>query len=189
MRALVVVDAQNEFSPGGLRPVPNHAAVVAAITRRVEEARAAGWPIAWVRHHNRPGESIRFLPGTWGAEFTPGFGPQAGAAVEAEFVKEVFGAFTGSGLGPWLEGLQVSEVLICGLLAHMCVSTTAREALMRGLRVVVDPDAVASAAIHHPRLGDLGPEEASRAALLHLIDMGVVLTDAAPAPVETQQAS
>ena len=177
MRALVVVDAQNEFSPDGLRPVSNHAEVVAAIARLVEEARAEGWPIAWVRHHNRPGESRGFLPGTWGAEFTPGFGPHAGSRVEAEFVKEVFGAFTGSGLGSWLEAQQVSEVLICGLLAHMCVSTTAREALMRDLRVLIDPEAVASEVIRHPLLGDLSPEEARRAALLHLIDMGVELTE------------
>ena len=75
MRALIVVDAQNEFSPQGLMPVPGHAEAIAAIGRRVEEARAEGRPIAWIRHHNRPGEDSRFLPGTWGTEFTPGFVP------------------------------------------------------------------------------------------------------------------
>jgi nicotinamidase-related amidase len=175
MRALVVIDAQNEFSPDGLMPVPGHADAVAAIVRRVDEARRAGEPIAWVRHHNRPGQSRRFLPGTWGAEFTPGCGPLPGSADEAEFVKEVFGAFTGSAIGPWLEARRISEVTLVGFLTHMCVSTTAREALMRGLAVAIDPDATASEALHHPLLGELSAGEARRAALLHLVDLGVEL--------------
>jgi hypothetical protein len=57
----------------------------------------------------------------------------------------------------------------------MCVSTTAREALMRGLAVAIDPDATASEALHHPLLGELSAGEAHRAALLHLVDLGVEL--------------
>ena len=34
MQTLVVVDAQNEFSEGGRRPIANHAADLAAIERR-----------------------------------------------------------------------------------------------------------------------------------------------------------
>ncbi len=176
MRALIVVDAQNEFSPQGLMPVPGHAEAIAAIGRRVEEARAEGRPIAWIRHHNRPGEGSRFLPGTWGTEFTPGFGPRPGADSEAEFVKEVYGAFTGTGVGAWLSAREVSEVLITGFLTHMCVSTTAREALMLDLDVAIDPDATASEPLEGPGLGALSGEEARRAALLHLADMGVELT-------------
>src|ERR1039458_10662847 len=108
MRALVVIDAQKEFSPDGLMPVPGHADAVTAIAHRVDQARGVGEPIAWVRHHNRPGESRRFLPGTWGAEFTPGCGPLPGAGAEAELVKEVVGAFTGPYLRPWLVGRQLS---------------------------------------------------------------------------------
>lgn len=173
MRALVVIDAQNEFSAGGLLPVPDHAAAVAAIARRVEDARSARCPVAWVRHHNRPEERRRFLPGTWGAEFTPGFGPQPGSEGEAEFVKHVLGAFTGTDLGAWLEARGVSEILIGGFLTHMCVSTTAREGVMRGLTVAVAPDATASEPISHPDLGELSAAEAHRAALLHLADLGV----------------
>ena len=175
MRALVVIDAQKEFSPDGLMPVPGHADAVTAIAHRVDQARGVGEPIAWVRHHNRPGQSRRFLPGTWGAEFTPGCGPLPGSTDEAEFVKEVFGAFTGSAIGPWLEARRITEVTLVGFLTHMCVSTTAREALMLGLQVAIDPDATASEPLHNPLLGDLSAGEARRAALLHLVDLGVEL--------------
>ena len=39
MQALIVIDVQNEFSKNGKRPVPNHDVAIAAISKRVEEAR------------------------------------------------------------------------------------------------------------------------------------------------------
>lgn len=175
MQALVVVDAQNEFSPRGQRAVHNHAEALAAIQRRVEEARREGRPIAWVRHHNRPDEGPAFVPGTWGSEFSPGLGPLPGRAAEAEFVKDVFGAFTGTDIGSWLEAQGSDEVLIVGFYAHMCVSTTAREALMRGLRVAVDPAATGAVAIQHALLGEQSAAEVHRTALLQLSHLGVTI--------------
>ncbi|MGH2549258.1 MAG: isochorismatase family protein, partial [Thermomicrobiales bacterium] len=114
MRTLVIVDAQNEFSPAGKRPVPNHADAITAIQRRIDEARANDRPIAWVRHHNQPHEWPAFEPGAWGAELSPGFGAANGRDLEREFEKNVFGAFTGSNLGAWLEEIGSNEVLIAG---------------------------------------------------------------------------
>ena len=133
--ALVVVDAQNEFSAGGKRPVPNHAAALAAIHRQVDRARQEGRPIAWVRHFNKPHETPAFSRGTWGAKFSPGLGPQTGFGIEALFEKEVYGAFTGTGIEEWLRLNGVQSVLIVGFYAHMCLSTCAREALSRGFQV------------------------------------------------------
>ena len=180
MQALVVVDVQNEFSRGGHRTVPNHAEALAAILRRVDEARREGRPIAWVRHHNRPHERPAFTPGTWGAEFSPGCGPLEGRDDETEFVKDVFGAFTGTSIGSWLEAQGSDDVLIVGFFAHMCVSMTAREALMRGLRVAVDPKATDAVAVRHELLGEQSAAEVHRTALLQLSHLGVEI---APYPV------
>ncbi|HEX9069341.1 MAG TPA: isochorismatase family cysteine hydrolase [Ktedonobacterales bacterium] len=181
MQALVVVDAQNEFSPEGLRPVPNHGAAVATILRLAEIARREGRPIAWVRHHNLPHEPKGFMPGSWGAEFSPGLGPQPGRADEVELVKEVFGAFTGTTLGEWLDARGSRDVLIVGFFAHMCVSTTAREALMRGLDVSIDPDGTGACAWSHPLLGAQTAEEVHRTALLQLSHLGVRIVPSAVA--------
>ncbi len=70
MQTLIVVDAQNEFSPQGRRPVPNHVQALEAIHRRVEEARREGRPIAWVRHHNPPGAATAPLRQARGARST-----------------------------------------------------------------------------------------------------------------------
>src|SRR5262249_9514770 len=75
MQALLVVDVQNEFSGKGLRTVPNYEKALRRIARHVEEAREAGWPIAWVQHFNKPHESKAFVPKTWGSQLSPGMGP------------------------------------------------------------------------------------------------------------------
>jgi nicotinamidase-related amidase len=188
MRALLLVDVQNEFSAAGLRPVATHGSALAAIRRHVAEARRAGLPIAWVRHHNKPGESPAFVPGSWGAELSPAMGPLPDYGPERLFEKDVYGAFTGTGLDPWLRGLGITEVLVAGFYTHMCLSTSVREALVRGFDVVIDPDATGARALDDPRLGRQSADEVRRTALLQLVNMGATLLDPADAggmPVTT----
>ena len=176
MQTLIVIDAQNEFSADGKRPVPGFVDAVRAIADRVAQARRENRPIAWVRHFNKPGESVAFVPGMWGAEFHEGFGPKQGRSLEREFRKEVYGAFTGSNIGDWLEKLGTKEVLIVGFYTHGCVSTTAREAIMKGLVVSLDPDATGACDIVHGQLGTLSADEVRRSALLQLMNMGAQIT-------------
>lgn len=175
MQALIVIDVQNEFSFAGQRPVPGHDAALAAIKYRVAEARKNGDTIAWVRHYNKPTESPAFVPGSWGAEYSPGAGPAAGVPLEKEFVKNVYGAFTGSDIGSWLSGAGVYKVLIVGFYTHGCVSTTSREAIMAGLEVLLDPEATGACDMDHPMLGQLSADEVRRSALLQLVHMGASL--------------
>lgn len=175
MQALIVVDAQNEFSADGQRAVPNHGSALARIYRRVEEARRELRPIAWVQHHNRPHESPAFVPGSWGAELTPGLGPGEGFGPERLFVKDVFGAFTYTGLEDWLRSLGVTGVVIVGFYAHMCLSTSSREALVRGFEVTVDPEATGARDLDDPLLGKQSADDVRRSALLQLVNMGVSL--------------
>lgn len=175
MQALLIVDAQNEFSAEGLRAVPNHADALERIHVLVEEARRERRPIAWVMHHNKPTESRAFVPGSWGAELSPGFGPQAGSGSEKLFQKDVYGAFTGTGLEEWLRASAITEVLIAGFYTHMCVSTSVREALVRGFDVVVDLDATGACNLNDELLGRQSADEVCKSALLHLSNMGAVI--------------
>jgi nicotinamidase-related amidase len=177
MQALLVVDAQNEFSASGLRPVPNHAQALEHIWWRVREARRLNHPIAWVIHHNKPTESRAFVPGTWGAEPSPGLGPEPGYGPEKRFEKDVFGAFTATGLEPWLRSVGAQSVLIVGFYTHMCLSTSAREALVRGFDVAVDPQATGAPDLQDDLLGQLSADEVRRSALLHLKNMGVSMAE------------
>ena len=182
MQALLVVDAQNEFSAAGLRPVPNHTVALETILFHVRQARRERRPIAWIRHHNRPHESKAFVPGSWGAELSSGLGPVTGQGPERLFDKDVFGAFGAPGLEAWLRELGVTGVLIVGFYAHMCVSTSAREALNRDFAVELDPEATGSCDLEDPALGSLTEEQVRRSALLHLTHMGATLVRPARVP-------
>src|SRR5512132_543572 len=153
MEALIVVDVQNEFSPRGRRPVPNYSDALQRVIQLALEARAENRPIAWIQHHNRPEESPAFIPGSWGAELSVGLGPKHGFGPEKLFQKDVFGAFTGTDLESWLREAGATDVLIAGFYTHMCVSTTAREALVRGFRVIIDPEATGARALNDDMLG------------------------------------
>jgi len=175
MQALLVVDAQNEFSAQGLRPVPNHDSALREILGHVAHARVGRRPIAFIQHHNKPEESRAFVPGTWGAELSAGVGPELGNGPERLFQKDVFGAFTTTALEAWLRELGVTEVLITGFYAHMCVSTSVREALVRGFDVVIDPRATGARDLEDPQLGAQSADEVRRSALLQLVNMGATL--------------
>jgi isochorismate hydrolase len=66
----------------------------------------------------------------------------------------------------------VRSVLIVGFYAHMCVSTSVREALIRGLDVFIDPEATGARDLEHPVLGKQSADEVRRSALLQLTNMG-----------------
>ena len=175
MDALIVVDAQNEFFAGGHRTVPNHRAAFAAIRQRVAEARDAGIPIAWIRHHNLPHEAPAFQSGSWGAQLGEGLAVDS-ARDERLFDKEVYGAFSGTGLESWLRERKVTGVLLVGFYVHMCLSTSAREALVRGFEVSIDPEGTGGTELHDAILGTQSAEEVRRTALLQLTHMGVTLS-------------
>src|ERR1700679_3337922 len=176
MQALIVVDVQNEFSATGRRPVPNHADALEHIRFRIQRAGQLRQPIAWIIHYNKPTESRAFVPGTWGAQPSPGLGPQPGFGPEKRFEKAVDGAFTGTGLEEWLGSVDAQSVLLVGFYTHMCLSTSAREALVRGFDVAVDPDATGARDLADEILGQLSADEVRRSALLHLQNMGVTIT-------------
>lgn len=175
MQALVIIDAQNEFSASGQRPVPDHLNAIQQIRRHVRLARGEGRPIAWIRHYNKPTESPAFVPGSWGAEFFAGLDPNPTGQNEVIFEKNVYGAFTGTGLGGWLEKQGVTSILLVGFYTHGCLATTAREAIMKDLPVFLDPSATRACAIYHDLLGAQTEEEVRRSALLHLTNMGALL--------------
>src|SRR5262249_37196117 len=117
-------------------------------------------------------ESKAFVPGSWGAELSPGLGPKDHFGSERLFTKDVYGAFTTTGLEYWLRDLGVSEVLIVGFYAHGCLSTSVREGLIRGFEVFIDPEATGACDLIDPVLGRQTADEVRRSALLQVVSMG-----------------
>lgn len=140
---LVIIDAQNEYASGALA-VKQVASSRANIGALLERYRAASGHIAHVVHSVPEGTPV-FTPGTPLAEEFGELAPRSTAesgGKEVLISKQHPGAFAETGLGDFVKGTGKKVVVLVGYMAHVCVSTTAREASQRGLEVVVVGDAV-----------------------------------------------
>jgi nicotinamidase-related amidase len=84
------------------------------------------------------------------------------------------GALPPGELGSWLEEKGAGAIELVGFLTHMCVSTTAREALMRGLAVAID-DKTTETRATDSSVGSFLTELMHRSALAQLETMGVAI--------------
>ncbi|KAJ6541513.1 Isochorismatase-like protein [Mycena capillaripes] len=134
---LVIIDAQNEYA-SGILTVANLATTRLAIAQLLERYRAAGGAVVHVWHVAPEGAPV-FTPNTPLADAFSELAPQSGESI----VKKHFpGAFAETNLQDIIQNLGVRKIVLVGYMAHICVSTTAREAHQRKYEVVVVKDAV-----------------------------------------------
>lgn len=159
--ALLIVDVQNDFCPGGALQVPDGDRVVEPINGAVQRFVAAGLPVLasrdWhlpvSRHFRNMGGSwpVHCLQGTEGAAFHPALrlpGDTLVISKGADPEMDGYSAFEGvaddgRSLKSVLESLGVKHLFIAGLATDYCVLFTALEAQRNGLAVTVLTDAVA----------------------------------------------
>jgi len=137
--ALLVIDVQKGLDDPkyGRRSTPE---AEANIARLLAAWRAAGWPVLHVQHlSTAPDSPLR--PELPGVEIKPEAAPLAG---EPLFQKRVNAAFLGSDLEAHLRGRGVSAIVVVGLTADHCVSSTARMAGDLGFDTYVVADATAA---------------------------------------------
>jgi nicotinamidase/pyrazinamidase len=163
MRALIVVDVQNDFCEGGSLAVEGGAAVAAAISGHLRTA-TYDHVVATRDHHVDPGAHFSATPDyvdTWPPHCrrgTPGasFHPELDVApIEAVFSKgEYAAAYSGfegaepggAGLADWLRGRGVDTVDVVGIATDYCVRATALDAAAAGFSTTVLLDLCAGVA-------------------------------------------
>jgi nicotinamidase/pyrazinamidase len=152
-RALIVVDFQNDFTPGGALAVPEGD----AIAERVNELAGSGdyelvvatrdWhPADHGSFSERGGPwPVHCVQGTPGAELHPALDR---ARVDVVVDKgtdpstEGYSGFEGTNLGELLRERGITQLTIVGLATDYCVKNTALDALREGFQVTVDTNAV-----------------------------------------------
>ena len=172
MRALIIVDVQNDFCEGGALAVAGGDAVARAISEHVADGgRDYGHVVATKDFHVDPGSHFSNHPdyatswpphcvaGTPGADFHPNLDT---GAVEAVFLKGAHAAAysgfegadeAGTPLADWLRERDVDEVDVVGIATDYCVHATAADAaragfatrVLLGLTAGVAPDSTAKA--------------------------------------------
>jgi nicotinamidase-related amidase len=137
-RALLVIDVQNEYFPGGALPVTYPEGSLTRITEAMDGAAEAGVPIVLVQHGTENPEAKAFLKGSRGWRFKGEVDVRKRSAV---IEKTLPGAFTGTELEPWLKQNGIDTIVITGYMTQMCCDTTARQAVHRGFQVEFLSDA------------------------------------------------
>lgn len=153
-RALIIVDVQNDFCPGGSLPVDRGDEVVAPLNKLAEEFLRKGEPVYKSRDWH-PAETDHFAAygGTWpihcvqetrGAEFHPLLvdDPRIKIISKDRKDKDSFSAFDETGLAEDLRRQGVQELWIGGLATDYCVKNTVLDGLKSGFEVKVLEDAV-----------------------------------------------
>lgn len=141
--ALVVIDIQNDYFPGGAMELEGAEAACAKASEALAHFRAKKLPVIHVRHLSvRPGATF-FLPGTRGAEIHDSVKPASGeTVVEKNFPN----SFRSTPLEEILKGSGVKNLVMAGMMTHMCVDASVRQAADLGYKVTLLADACATRA-------------------------------------------
>lgn len=138
---LLIIDIQNEYFDGGKNPLYGPEQAAANAKRVLEFFRENTLPVYHVRHINvRPGAAT-FLPDTGGSEIHQSVAPKDGEHV---IVKNYPSAFLKTGLRDALKSAGIEQLVVCGMMSHMCIDTTVRAAMDHGFAVTLLEDACAT---------------------------------------------
>jgi nicotinamidase-related amidase len=141
--ALVVIDIQNDYFPDGKMALEAPEAAAANAARALADFRRRNWPVFHVRHLSvRPGATF-FIPGTAGAEIHESVRPRDGEPiVEKNFPN----SFRSTPLDSMLKSAGIGELVVAGMMTHMCVDASVRQAADLGYKVTLLGDACATRA-------------------------------------------
>ncbi len=153
--ALLIVDMQNDFMPGGSLPIPDADKIIPMINKYIElftynelsifasrdwhppnhisfRQRGGMWPVHCVRH-------------TYGAKFHPDLKVPRSTVVISKGTdpnREAYSAFDRTELSDRLDERGVKKIFVVGVATDYCVKSTVLDALKLGYEVIVLEDGI-----------------------------------------------
>ena len=154
-RALIVVDIQRDFCPGGSLPVTNGDKIIPAVNRLVHKFEKTGLPIFFTRDWH-PSNHVSFkanggpwpphcVQGTPGANFHPSLAIPKGAQVIDKGTlqtEDAYSGFQGTQLAHELQGHHVNQIYVVGLATDYCVKNTVLDGAANGFETYVVADCI-----------------------------------------------
>ncbi len=148
--ALIIVDVQRDFCPGGSLPIPHGDEVVPEINYLIKKAREQAIFIVYSRDfHPNLHPSFKENGGIWpahcvqdtpGAQFHPNLEIVPNPVIVSKgvrFDKEQYSAFDETGLETLLKKENIERIWVVGLALDVCVKATALDGKKSGFKVVV----------------------------------------------------
>ena len=157
--ALLVLDMQNYFLGFDSHAfVPSAPAIIPGINKLIEAFTSAERPIVATRHLNTP-EDAGMMSKWWRQLILPEtvhsqLDTRLNAQNLIQIEKKQYDAFLQTLLEETLRQREIEQVVITGVMTHLCCETTARSAFMRGFEVffTVDGTATYSEELHRASL-------------------------------------
>ena len=159
-KALLVVDVQNDFCPGGALAVAEGDQVIGPLNQLIKEFLERGEPVfksrdwhpAKTRHFTDYGGTwpVHCVQNTQGAEFHPQLIDDIHIRLVSKGLgdEDSYSAFDGTDLALQLRRLGVEEVWVGGLATDYCVKNTVLDALKEGFHVCALKDAMRAVEIN-----------------------------------------
>jgi nicotinamidase/pyrazinamidase len=149
MKALLIVDVQNDFCTGGTLAVPNGEKVVPIINNIMDRFDVIVASKDWHPENTKHFEKwpVHCVQNTYGASFYPQL---EDSKIQEVFLKgtstedDGYSAFeaTSSDLEKYLKSKNIKDLYVCGLATDYCVLSSALDALKTGFNVFIIEDAV-----------------------------------------------
>lgn len=139
--ALILVDIQNDYFPGGSMELVGMEAAAENAAKMLTRARQDHQPIFHIQHIATSEAATFFLPETHGAEHHASVAPENNEAV----IKKHFpSSFRETNLAETLKAQNITDLCIVGAMSHMCIDATTRAAFDAGFNCTVVQDACAT---------------------------------------------
>jgi len=130
--------------------------IIPNVQKIIMKFRKQGLPVIFTRHAHRKGEETGQMGRWWKdelpwdgdkqSELIPEIKPEAGEPI---ITKRRYSAFERTEIEARLKGCNVNTVVLCGVMTHLCVETSARHAFILDFQPVVVSDACATQTEEH----------------------------------------
>jgi len=138
---LLVVDIQNDYFQGGKMELVDMESAAGNAKELISLFRKNCWEVVFIQHLAVKPTASFFIHGTYGAEIHESIHP---IEVETVIIKNYPNSFRDTNLHQHLQTSQVTDLVICGAMTHMCIDTTTRAAADLGYSCTLISDACAT---------------------------------------------
>ncbi len=140
-KALLIIDIQNDYFEGGANPLTGSLETSVNAKRLLDDFRNKSLPVIHIQHFSTRPDSTFFIPDTNGVEIHENVRPISGEKVIA---KNYPNSFRETDLLDYLQSNHIADLVICGMMTHMCVDATTRAAKDFGFTCEIIGDACAT---------------------------------------------
>ncbi len=140
-QALLIIDIQNDYFDNGAMTLVGAEKACDNARLMLDKFRSENFPVVHVQHLATRPTATFFLPNTFGVEIHKNIQPMEQEKIITKYYPN---SFRKTELLDYLKSKSITDLVICGMMTHMCVDATTRAAKDFGFNCVVIGDACAT---------------------------------------------